>query len=59
MKGLNVRQESIKIPRGVHRQQPLKSWLQQLLVRHVSKGKGKKSKNELLGLNQDKRLLHS
>jgi len=32
---------------------------QQLLSRQVSKGKGNKSENELLGLRQDKKLLHS
>ena len=37
--------------RGEHRQQ--------LLSRHISKGKGNKSKKELLGLHQDKKLLHS
>ena len=30
-----------------------------LLARHVSKGKGNKGKNELLGLHQDKKLLLS
>ena len=33
--------------------------LQQLLPKHVSKVKGNKSENELLGLHQDKKLLHS
>ena len=42
-------------PRGEHRQQPLQSQPQQLLATHVSKGKGNKSKNELLGLHQDKK----
>ena len=46
-------------PKEIHRQQPLRPWLQQLLARHVSKGKGNKGKNELLGLHQDKKLLHS
>ena len=46
-------------PRGEHRQQPLRPRPQQHLARHVSKGKGNKSKNELLGLHQDKKLLHS
>ena len=46
-------------PRGEHRQQPLRPWLQQLLARQVSKGKRNKGKNELLGLHQDKKLLHS
>jgi len=46
-------------PRGEHKQQPLQPQPQQLLARHVSKGKGNKSKNELLGLHQDNKLLHS
>ena len=48
LKDLNVRQESIKILRGKHRQQPLQPSLQQLLTRHPSKGKENKGKNELL-----------
>ena len=46
-------------PRGEHRQQPLSQWLQQLLTRHVSRGKGNKTINELLELHQDKKLQHS
>ena len=46
-------------PRGEHRQQPLCPQPEQLLSRHVTGGKGNKSKNELLGLHQDKNLLHS
>ena len=46
-------------PRGEHRQQPLRPCPQQLLARHVSKGKGKKGKNELLGFHQDKKLMNS
>ena len=46
-------------PRGEPGQQPLQPWPQQLLARYVSKDKGNKGKNELLGLNQDKKLLHS
>ena len=46
-------------PREEHRQQPLQRWLQQLLARYISKGKGNRGKNELLGLHQDKKLLHS
>ena len=46
-------------PRGEYRQPPLQPRPQQLLARHVSKDKGNKSKNELLGLPQDKKLLHS
>ena len=36
----------------------LQPWTQQLLASHVSKGKGNKSKNELLALHQDKKFLH-
>ena len=43
-------------PRGEHRQQPLRPQSQQLLARHVSKGKRYKSKNEQLELHQDKKL---
>ena len=46
-------------PRGEHRQQPLRPRPQQLLARHVTKGKGNKSENELPGLHQDKNFLHS
>ena len=43
---------------GEHRQQPMSLWPQELPGRHISKVKGEKIKNELLGL-QDKKLLHS
>ena len=46
-------------PRGESRQKPLWSWPQQLLTQHISGGKGNKSKNELLGPHQNKKLLHS
>jgi len=46
-------------PRREYRQQPLCPWPQQLLTRYVSRGKGDKSKNELLGCHQDKNHLHS
>ena len=32
--------------------------MEQLLTRQVTEGKGNKSKQELLGLHQDKKLLH-
>ena len=41
-------------PRGENRPQPLRPWPQQCLAQHISKGKGIKSKNELLGPHQDK-----
>ena len=41
------------------KQQPLCPWPQRLLTQHVSRCKGNKSKNELLGPHQDKKLLHS
>ena len=46
-------------PIGENRQHPLRLWPQEILTRHVSRGKGNKSKNEQLGPHQDKRLLHS
>ena len=46
-------------PGGEQRQQTLQPWPPQLLDRHVSKPKGNKSKNELLGLHQHKKLLHN
>ena len=42
-------------PIGERRQQTLEPPPQQLFARHISKGKGNKSKNELLGLHQDKK----
>ena len=46
-------------PIGEHRQQPLRPQAQQLLTTQVTGSKGNKSKHELLGLHQDKKLLHS
>ena len=46
-------------PIGEHRQQPLWRWPKQLLTRYITTGKGNKSRNDLLGLHQDKKLLHS
>ena len=43
-------------PRGESRQEPLGPQSQKFLTRHISKGKGVKSKNELLGPHQDKKL---
>lgn len=53
MNNLNVRQESS------HREQPLRPQLQQHLARYSSKGKGNKSKNDLLRHHQDKKHLHN
>ena len=50
MKDLNVRQESINILEENTGSNLFELWLQQLLARHVSKSKGNKSKNELLGI---------
>ena len=58
MKDLNVRQKIIKILEEKTGNN-LWPWVQQLLTRHVSGGKRNKSKNELLGPHQDKKLLHS
>ena len=43
-------------PRVESRQKPLWSCPQKLLTQHVSGGKGNKSKNELVGAHQDKKL---
>ena len=59
MKDLNVTQEAIKLLEEEAGKKPLWSWPQQLLTQHVSGGKGNKSKNELLGPYEDKKLLHS
>ena len=59
MKDLNMRKGNRQTPRGEHSQQPLQSLQKQLLTRQVFRGKGNKSKNEILGPHQDKKLLHS
>ena len=46
-------------PGGEHRQEPLRPWPEQLLTRHITRGKGNKTKKELVGLHQDKNLVHS
>ena len=45
-------------PRGESRKKPLWPQPQQFLTWHIPKGKGIKSKNELLGPHEDKKLLH-
>ena len=51
--------ENHQNPRGENREWPLWPQPQQLLTWHISKGKGNKSKNELLLPHKDKKLLHS
>ena len=46
-------------PRGENRQQALGPQTRQLFTRYRKEGKGNRSKNELLGLHQDIKLLHS
>ena len=57
MKDLNMRKGNRQTPRAEHSQQPLQSSQKQLLTRQVFRGKGNKSKNEILGPHQDKKLL--
>ena len=56
MKDLHVRQEAIKMLQEKAGKKTLWPWPQQLLTQHVSGGKGNKSKNELLGPPQNKKL---
>ena len=59
MKDLNVRQESIKILEENTGNTLFELGHSNLLARYIYEGKGNKSKNELLGLHQDIKLLHS
>ena len=59
MKDLNVRQEAIKILKDKAGKNLFDLGLSNFLTQHVSRGKENKSKNERLGLHQDKKLLHS
>jgi len=58
MKDLNVRQESIKILEENTGSNLFDLSCSNFLL-NIFKGKGNKGKNELLGLYQDKKLLHS
>ena len=59
MKDLNVRHDSIKILEENTGNTLFELGHQQLLARYNYEGKGNKSKNELLELNQYEKLLHS
>ena len=59
MKDLNVRQEAIKILKEKAGKNLSDLACSNFLLNTVSRGKGNKSKNELLGPHQDKKLLHS
>ena len=58
MKDLNLRQEAIKILEEKAGKN-LFDLSRSNFTQHVSRGKGNKSKNELLGPQQNKKLLHS
>ena len=58
MKDLNVRQETIKTLEE-KAGKDLSDLSRSNLTRHIPKGKGIKSKSELLGPYEDKKLLHS
>ena len=59
MKDLNVRQETIEILEKKTGSNLFDLSCHKLFTRHISGGKRNKSKNELLGPHQDKKLLHS
>ena len=59
MKGLNVRQEAIKILEKKAGKNLFDLGHSNFLLNTSPGGKGNKSKNELLGPHQDKKLLHS
>ena len=58
MEDLNGRPETTKLLKG-NVGSHFGHWPSQHLSRCISSGKGNKNKNELLGLEQDKMLLHS
>ena len=59
MKDLNVRQEAIKILEEKAGKNLFDLGRSNFLLNTFPGGKGNKSKNELLGPHQDKKLLHS
>ena len=59
VEGLKCEIGNHQTPGGEHRQERLRPWQEQLLTRHITRGKVNKTKNELLGLHQDKKLVHS
>ena len=59
IKELNMRQESIRILEENIGSNLFDISHSDFFQKYVSKGKGNKSKNELLGLHQNQKLLHS